>query len=97
MNSIDPQIDAAVPLMKARAAQFDDRRGFLSLDDWIARDGATTVVYNLLLRAQKNCAAAAAEPPWPNRVQEHLVDAMNLSALVLSLLPEAAEHGGDHE
>ena len=93
MSSIDTYIDAAVPGDKARAAQFDDKPGWISLDEMVARKGAERVYQNLIERAIDNLETAGmTRETRPEKAAESLHDARNLEALALSLLPD--EKGG---
>ncbi len=90
MASIDPQIDAAVVLMKERAAKHDN---------WTMDDVTFGTV---MVRADMNLARAMPVVPrclrddWtPDPVlndmrRRNLTDCMNLCALALSLLPDDA-------
>jgi hypothetical protein len=89
VSSINQQIDAAVPMMKARAAEFDETRSM---------DGAPPdAPHHLMVHARRNLSNGIAhytDVTWADsperraKVRESLVDAMNLCALALSLLPE---------
>lgn len=99
MASIDQYIDAAVPLMKARAARFDDA-GRLPMDEWVERDGPTACTKNLLYRASTNLGNAKTDYvtlPIRHLVRQDLLDTMNLCALALSLLPEDEDAEGGED
>lgn len=84
MSSISAEIDDAVVLMKARAAEFDDS---------LRMDGAE--YYDLAERADRNLTRAKVTAEWHDfydsnargLIRRDLVDTMNLCALALSLLP----------
>jgi hypothetical protein len=88
VSSINPQIDAAVVLMKARAAEFDGERSM---------DGVDFI--NVVVRAERNVHDALYENLMRmrgagydhKRMERDLVDTMNLCALALSLLPTTPE------
>lgn len=102
MASINPQIDDAVPQMKARAAEFDT--SMLPMNKWVEVDGPCAVINSLLTRAIMNADRARDNlgenglPSWgcPEYLQKFradVADIMNLGALVLSVLPEAPDDG----
>lgn len=76
MSSINKQIDAAVDVMKARAAEFDDTREV----------GADDTPLALLRRIDTNLTRAAIAVKWSKDAADavtHLADVMNLSALAI--------------
>ena len=84
MGNINEQIDAAVVLMKAQAAEFDEKK---TMDGMRAAD--------LILRATNKAARARTiDDPhgrfFPESARADLIDCMNLCALALSLLPGTA-------
>ena len=89
MSSINPQIDAAVVLMKARAAEFDDEYDLVDTVD-------TADWEDLTKRADHNLSSALNTAQWHGLKNQHaqalarqsLLDTMNLCALALSVLPE---------
>jgi hypothetical protein len=83
VTTINPQIDAAVVLMKARAAEFDHTRTMsnVALDDLMGR------AYDNLTRALTD-RVDAHSPIGPQYQRRQLVDTMNLCALALSVLPK---------
>ena len=89
MASIDPQIDAAVMLMKERAAQFDETREM---------KGPGCSAMELASRAENNAARATNRLLFRQQralAVTDLIDTMNLCALALSLL--SAHAAGEQE
>ena len=88
MSSINPQIEAAVELMKARAAMFDDSKTMNGLN---ALQLSVYARQNLHSAWQYLFNASAPNDEFPldrKQVLTDLVDTMNLCALAISVLPE---------
>lgn len=84
MASINPQIDAAVVQMKARAAEFDETK---TMDPDVAPTFSTTFPH-LATRAYKNIRSVVIQPVNNPVDRDALLDTMNLCALALSVLPK---------
>jgi hypothetical protein len=90
MSSINAQIDAAVVLMKERAAEFDDSRGMG--EDETARVLAARAKSNVIRAVGILFDAAWRRTDKPANESDaivHLVDCMNLCALAVGHLHEA--------
>ncbi|MFA5387403.1 MAG: hypothetical protein WC322_03315 [Candidatus Paceibacterota bacterium] len=82
MADINHQIDNAVPLMKARASEFDSA-GLSPVDELAARYGADVCIRNLAERAIGNLRDFISHE---NQLVDSLLDAMNLCALALDVM-----------
>lgn len=92
MTTINPQIDAAVPQMKARAAEFNETKTmdgaevtWLLLDALRDFEDSHRAVWVAFTHREQLTPEAIME------VRKHIIDGMNRGALVLSVLPKAGE------
>ena len=83
MSSISPQVDAAVALMKARAAEFDETKTMKGV-------GMRAIVTRMVVNAVR--VSDWIDVPFfraggADAIRRDLLDTMNLCALALGLLP----------
>jgi hypothetical protein len=86
MSDINAQIDAAVAAMKARAAQFNETK---TMDPEQCADPIEVTFQGLTQNAYHNLAEAIYGDL--TLLEQHLLDAMNLCALALSVLPAESQ------
>ena len=84
MTTINPQIDAAVPRMKARAAKFNKTK---TMDPDVAPPFSTTFSH-LATHAYRNIRSVVIKPVGDPVDSDAILDCMNLCALALSVLPK---------